>query len=399
MPVKILMICGVFSEAEVPWIMTHGKRPVEFSANRVQQKLLQGLQPYQPIVISAPFIGSWPDKSDIFLFRGLPREPWQTVPFCNVWGLRNFSRTYHLKKALGEFIRLEEDQKLILVYNTHTPFLEAAAWAKKQDPRIKICLYAADLPQYMNLRTGGRFLYDLLKPLDIARMGRFLKDVDAFVVLTRQMKDKLAVGNRPCLVREGIVEENTCPEADVRPGTIVYTGKLDAAFGIPTLLEAFSRLEGEGLSLVLCGSGDCHKLAAETAQKDPRIRVLGQVSPEEVALWQRRAAVLVNPRLPEGEYTRYSFPSKLLEYLDTGRPVAAFYLEGMPACYRDLLFTPEETGNPAQTLTKAMETALRATPEEMKARREQFRVYSRETLRPEAIGRAIINLCFPKTEG
>jgi hypothetical protein len=79
--------------------------------------------------------------------------------------------------------------------------------------------------------------------------------------------------------------------------------------------------------------------------------------------------------------------------------VAAFYLEGMPACYRNFLFTPEEIGNPAQALTKALETALRATPEEMKIRREQFRVYSRETLRPEAIGRAIINLCFPETEG
>jgi hypothetical protein len=71
----------------------------------------------------------------------------------------------------------------------------------------------------------------------------------------------------------------------------------------------------------------------------------------------------------------------------------------MPACYRDFLFTPEETGDRATALTKALEAALRATPEEMKIRREQFRAYSRETLRPEAIGRAIVNLCFPETEG
>ncbi len=396
---KILMLCGLFSEAEVPWVMAHGKRPVEFSANRVQLKLLAGLNQYQPIVISAPFIGSWPDKSDIFLFRGFPMEPWQTVPFCNLWGLRNFSRTRQLKKALRDFVHLEEEQKLILVYNTHTPFLEAAARAKKKDPRIKICLYAADLPQYMNLRQRGRFLYDLLKPLDIARMGKFLGSVDAFVVLTRQMKEKLAVGNRPCLVREGILDEAPNGEVPIRPGTIVYTGKLDAAFGISTLLEAFSRLEEPDLSLVLCGSGDCDKMVAEAAEKDPRIRPLGQVSPEEAALWQRRAAVLVNPRLAQGEYTRYSFPSKLLEYLNAGRPVAGFYLEGMPECYREFLFAAEDTGSPAPALARALETALHASPEEIRSRREKFRAYSRETLGPEAIAAAIVNLCFPEGEG
>ena len=48
---------------------------------------------------------------------------------------------------------------------------------------------------------------------------------------------------------------------------------------------------------------------------------------------QRQASILVNPRRPEGEYTKYSFPSKTMEYLASGTPTVMFHLPGMPNEY------------------------------------------------------------------
>ena len=60
---------------------------------------------------------------------------------------------------------------------------------------------------------------------------------------------------------------------------------------------------------------------------------MGQVSLNEARALQKTADVLVNPRLNEGEYTKYSFPSKTMEYLSTGRPVVCYKLDGIPDEY------------------------------------------------------------------
>jgi hypothetical protein len=134
-------------------------------------------------------VGAYPNASDMVRFKGFEDD--QTlcsyVPFNNIWGLRNFSRARALKKAVQDFIRAEDDQKLILAYCTHTPFIEAAIYAKKKDPRIKVCLYVPDLPNYMNLSANRSWLYDVAKVYDVAVMTRLMKQVDSFVLLTEHV--------------------------------------------------------------------------------------------------------------------------------------------------------------------------------------------------------------------
>ena len=51
------------------------------------------------------------------------------------------------------------------------------------------------------------------------------------------------------------------------------------------------------------------------------VRYLGFVEREELLRTMQRGLVLVNPRPPSLPEHRYNFPSKILEYLATGRPV------------------------------------------------------------------------------
>ena len=48
--------------------------------------------------------------------------------------------------------------------------------------------------------------------------------------------------------------------------------------------------------------------------------------------------LLVNPRKNIGEYTKYSFPSKILEYMSSGTPVLMYKLDGIPDEYYDKVF-------------------------------------------------------------
>ena len=398
---KTLLICGYFAEENEAEVMAHARAPVEFSANNFQRKLIDGLKnvDLELYVVSAPLIGSYPNASDIRTFRGFREEQniCRYVAFNNVWGVRNYSRAKGLKKAVRFFAQLEDDQKLIVVYCAHTPFLAAAAYAKKLDPRIRICFYVPDLPQYMNLRSDRSWLYSFAKKFDIRKMHKLMECVDSFVLLTEHMKEALPVGGKPYQVVEGIVSgvpETAEPEIQTeREKYIVYTGKMDAAFGVKDLVDAMAYLDSPDYRLVLCGGGDSLDYAHCAAEADPRIMALGQVSRETVAQWQRKASVLVNPRANAGEYTKYSFPSKNIEYLLTGKPVVACVLDGMPECYREFLVTINQTLPVARAIGLAIERAVADDAAENKKRAQMFLRYAQDKLCAAQIAKQIIDLC------
>lgn len=57
---------------------------------------------------------------------------------------------------------------------------------------------------------------------------------------------------------------------------------------------------------------------------------------------EKQATLLVNPRFSCELYTKYSFPSKILEYMSTGTPVLTTKLEGIPDEYSDFLYFFED---------------------------------------------------------
>ena len=160
---KILLICGVYAEENEQEVLSSTKGYAEQSANIFQRKLVQGIENNNVAfkVISAPFIGAYPMRYTKSKFNGFIEKcsKYEYVSFNNIWGLRNISRARALKKAIKKYFENEtEEEFLILVYCPHTPFLEAATYAKNLKPKSKICLIVPDLPQYMNLNEKGRGL-------------------------------------------------------------------------------------------------------------------------------------------------------------------------------------------------------------------------------------------------
>lgn len=397
---KILILCGAIGPRNEQEAMSHARGTGDIAANLFQQKIISGFRALDCdcSVLSAPFLGAYPMGSDLISFRGFsqPEPEYQYVRFNNIWGIRSISRAASLKKALAPFIRDPDPQKLILVYCPHTPFLQAAVYAKQQDPSIRLCLYVPDLPHYMNLNANRSIVYDIAKKYDIKALNALMLRFDAFVLLTDQMKEMLPIEGKPYRVAEGIIDEfpqDTAPKiSDSSLRHIVYTGKLNESFGVKDLIDGFTLLPDPDCRLVLCGRGDCEAYARKMQETDPRIACMGLVSPGDAKAWQQRASVLVNPRSGAEAYTRYSFPSKNIEYLLTGNPVVGYFLEGMPEAYRDFMHCIDPARPAREAIAEALSGALHTDSTEAQERSSRFLAYARANLSAEAIAKSVIGL-------
>ncbi len=336
---EIMLLGGYFSSVHEDEIKKKSKDSIDYAANEFQRKLIKGLvaNNIKFQVLSAPFVGSYPNiYKDIYVKKFKQDSLVNYVSFLNIWGIRNISRAYSLKKEIKKFALKDGTNKKIIVYSPHTPFLEAACYAKSLDNTIEICLIVPDLPQYMNLKKNKTLIYTLCKKYDIKKFNKLCLNVDSFVLLTEYMKDIIEIKDRPYIVVEGIIDETEFVKSNQiinDTKKIVYTGTLNEKFGIMNLINAFHLVKDKNIELIICGTGECRDKIIEFTKIDNRIKYLGQVSVLESKQIQYNADLLVNPRQNNEEYTKYSFPSKNIEYLITGNPVIGYKLEGIPDDY------------------------------------------------------------------
>lgn len=377
----VLLLCGYFEPKYQEEIVNKTKTWVENAANTFQQRLITGLkeQNINLQVVSAPLIGPWPTAYEDKRFDGFEAgesaENIQYVYFNNIWGYRNISRTAVLKKCVKEFIQSSKSKKkAIIVYCPHTPFLESAVYGKHLDESVHIHMVVPDLPQYENLSKKAHPIYDFFKKIDIQRMNKLLAQVDSFMLLTKYMAEKLDVGNRPYIVVEGITDVKDILFEEKKKGKrVAYAGKLVEAFGAKRMIEAFELIDDSEASLHICGGGELKSYVEEMCKKDSRIHYYGVVSAEKANDILQQADVLVNPRQNDDEYTKYSFPSKNIEYLMTGNAVVAYMLDGIPTEYASFFYVPKS--NQTESLAEAMREAMNESSVERAQKNKMIRDY------------------------
>ena len=309
-----------------------------------------------------------------------------SVGFVKIFALRNLTRELALRRALQRFFREMGDPSqarlLVFVYAMHGPFLQQLALIKRHCPDAHVCLVVPDLPEHMRDPGNSTAVVKVLKRIDMRRNRACLTHVDTYVLISTHQAEVLGLVDGRYLVVEGMVDPDertpvrVGPDRDARRGgcfTVVYTGRLDRRYGVLDLVESLEYLGDRDIRLALCGDGDSVGAVAAASRRDPRIVYAGQVSREEAVAWQRRADVLVNPRPGVADFTRYSFPSKILEYLDAGKPVLAHPSDGTPAEYDEHLVYISAPG--PEALARAIERVM-AMPEderrEMGARARRF---------------------------
>lgn len=283
-------------------------------------------------------------------------EKGQNLSFCNVKLIRNYFKTKALEKALIKWCKSSSDEKTLFVYTISNSLMTAISAVKEKYPNLHICAIVADLPDMSNLSSKKSAILKLFVKKQAKSAYSLISLIDAFVLLTKHMADYMQI-TQPFCVMEGIAPDVSIELLTEETGEekiILYTGTLHRKFGVLHLLEAFRNVSDPAARLVICGVGDSEAEIRAASEEDTRIQFLGQLRRDEVLKLQKRAAVLVNPRLNNEEFTKYSFPSKTMEYLASGVPVIAYKLGGIPDEYDTYLTYPNDDS--VSALTDAIES-------------------------------------------
>ena len=180
-------------------------------------------------------------------------------------------------------------------------------------------------------RALSRFSYWLL--------GRF----DRYIFLTEAMNALINKKGRPYLISEGHVDSSAVdlvdtPDQKHEKKVCLYAGSLRKIYGIPYLVEAFLEAAVPDAELHIYGAGEYEQTLRELSEQHSNVKFFGLRPNGYIVEQERKATLLINPRPTAEEYTKYSFPSKNMEYMVSGTPVLTTKLPGMPKEYEEFVY-------------------------------------------------------------
>jgi len=154
---------------------------------------------------------------------------------------------------------------------------------------------------------------------------------------------------------------------------LLFSGTLTTDNGTRLLLDAFVKTKDPAIQLWISGRGAMQSEVEALAKQDPRIRYLGFLERVELLSILKRSLLLVNPRPPSSPENRYNFPSKIIEYLASGRPVISLASGDIAQEYGDhLILLKDET---PEALARVIDDSFRRNPQELDQLGKQGRMY------------------------
>ena len=321
------------------------RRPNPISGHKFQENLILGLldNKQEITVLNTSRVGTYPNypywyiKEKTFKIKSNPVGT--EISYLNLPIIKYVSQAINIYRYLCQEIKnnrdISQEKICLMTFNTYLPQTAAMLLAKKRFDNIELCDVIGDLGGKYGIwvRNGGLKGY-LINLLGIIK-NKIASKFDQYVFLTSYMADAIALGNKPYTIVEGFAPIHYEIEEDVfvKNKSIFYAGAIIKDYGIEHLLKAFSMIADDEYELNIAGSGADETLVREYCSKDNRIHFLGFISPKEVQQYQKMATVLVSPRLPTGNFVKYSFPSKTMECLASGKPYIAHKLPCEPPEY------------------------------------------------------------------
>ncbi len=311
------------------------------------------------------------------------------VPFINIIGLK------HLTRFLATFfftlwwaIRNRSSNRVIIMHGVQSCKLWGALLACTLAPSITIPFLTDDVG--IPLKWESAWIRKIRK-LDVFLIKAALQYVSGVIAMTPQLASKLTPGKLsliiPAIHNPSVVQVNQFRKRDRNTFSIGYFGTLNRDYGIELLLSAFKLANRDKWKLVIAGAGDLQEEIRCMATTDRRVMYLGFLSLDEMVQAYQVVDVLVNPRRTSVPIASLAFPSKLVEYLGTGKPVITTDLSTLDKDFRDHLIvmqtdTPEE-------LIRCLDEVASWTDEQLESWRDKTMAFVRNELSPSTQGKKI----------
>ncbi len=285
-----------------------------------------------------------------------------------------FVKTYFsLKKWFREN---KGEKKQVILYSDYPVYATAARLACKKDKDANSVLFMTDLPTFSIMPHNKSLLSAMMCKMDEAREENY-KKFDFYILLTKHMAEKMGVQEKPYIVVEGFSDPESYEfeQKKSEKKVLMYCGALSDVYNITTLLEAFQLSEIDA-ELWLFGGGTREKEVREAAEKDSRIKFFGKVTREELLHRQKEAHVLVSIKSSDDDFTKYAFPSKILEYMTAGTAVLSTKIGGIPDEYYEYIYTIENED--VKAISEKIEEILNLPIEELEEKGKKGQVFAVE---------------------
>lgn len=357
-----ILYLGYFcKEATFNALVEHGSNG-SHARQQLEKKLLEGL-----------IAGKGGDTIDMISYLPEIEEVHQSAGEGEVYRGTQITYLWCKKNKLGSVVSsLKKNMRLI------------KAWARGKEEKV-VLTYSVNplhvIPALLLRRKCGFKVVTLCSEVSVyRRKGRFHlagwisrkissyldNSFDGYILLSKYMNEIVNQRKQPYMVMEGIAQE--CPRTENMKKTlaVMYAGGLTQDNGIEILLEGFCKLAHPRAELWICGDGPLKEYVEGYAQEYENVLYHGILPNHEVQRMEQEAAVLIAPRFSKNDFTKYSFPSKTIEYMTSGTPVILTRLKGIPEEYFDYAYILED-----ETSEGVLELLGEALSEDEKVRGEK----------------------------
>ncbi len=398
---NLLMMTLLYPEDLQEEVARNAKDKLQNQINNYQHAFINGIQHHMQgneslsILNSLP-VGTFPKQyRQLFLRRGkYDGGAIEQIGCINLPLFKQLGRKYGAIRALKRWIKADRQNRTLLLYTQYLPYIKAVKHIKRKYPEVKAAVIVTDLPNEFGLASGRKGILKRIEGYLGKESVQLCSQMDGFVLLTEQMADVLQIKEKPYVVIEGLIQQTAKytvlleeEKPEKRPA-VLYTGTLEPSLGIGSMLEAFAKIPE--CELWICGQGSMQAEVEKQAKAHPNIQYFGFVSQKEALALQAKATALINPRTPEGLFTKYSFPSKTLEYLRSGKPVLCYRLEGIPDDYDSYLLYFDEVG--AEGISRKVKALLHMSEAERSAIGQRGKDYVLREKNPEKQCERLISL-------
>lgn len=261
---------------------------------------------------------------------------YKNVSFVNLMFIRQF---FLFINAFFELRKIyKADKNFIIVCDIWYYAMATAARKFGKNFNIPVIGIVTDVPEHTlkerrkNLSYLKRLFADYLEKKINITMSAY----DGYLLLTEPMNSVVNLRNRPFIVLEGHAdykESEQCEYEKHTPKVLLYAGGIHKEYGIEKLVNSFLKGNYTDWELHIYGKGNFETDLVNICKTNKNIKYYGFKPNEYIISEQKKATLLVNPRITDGEYVKYSFPSKTFEYMVSGTPILMTKLPWMPDEY------------------------------------------------------------------
>ena len=262
---------------------------------------------------------------------------------CHIhkYPLKSDDMCYEYAAQIEELIGVDTNTTVI---GTYTPLeaIVAVCKVKHAHPRIKSVFYSADtlsneigntgiLPKYIRKALGFNWEKKIFSIVDKV----LIMECHYQHYMSRKYKMyhyKYGVVNFPLIVRPLYIDNYDNNRTDL---SFVYTGTLDRILRNPSFMcMALSKLESQlSFKVIVMGGGNCNDIMNEWESKTNGIIKYYGMQTHDIAI---QAIYKADILLSIGNNESPMAPSKIYEYMSTGKPIVHFYSWNLDPCIEPL---------------------------------------------------------------